>query len=495
MKQKENHTIFWIKAILWLLLVIFIFTIASRAADSFTIAKVSIENPSARKIQYNIQIQGRVVKNRELPVITQPDILIKSILVNEGQRVQKGAVLAKLDIASLNECINSIESEKKILRLQNKDLLANREQAEAQRNRNIARAEQDLTQVQIQNKEAVLLAEKELDRAQKALEKQKTKLYKLKQKLDTARKKNRQDISSILAKKKEQESLVSAFKDDVSVKKKALTAARQTKKSEEKAAEREVHDAYSELSSDSSIDINNISINNYNIQLKKLKKLKAQKGKVCAPAGGIITALMITVGQKTPDTAIFTMTDDSAGLKFIGQMDAEDARYVSAGDTVSLKLADKNINDIHITSIETDESREFLNVTALLPAKMSSIGESAVMEAVQMSGNYNCTVPATAVYQEDSKNYVLVAEVENTIMGSQDIARKVEVEVLEKNNLYAALDPDTLANDSQVIINTDRYVNPGDRIRIKSSGYSQSASLLAHNLMLSQLFSGSLYSH
>lgn len=220
MKPKKLSTVFWIKAIIWLLLVMLTFTIASRAADSFTVAKVSVESPSARKIQHNVKIQGMVVKNREISVLTQPDILVKSILVSEGQHVKKGDTLAKLSIASLNECIKGIENEKKILELQNKSATENVKQAEEQNNRDIARANEDLTQVKKQNEAAIVLAKRELQTTQKKLEKQKSKLDKIRQKLETARKKNAQNISDILAKKKEQESVVASFKEVVSEKRK-----------------------------------------------------------------------------------------------------------------------------------------------------------------------------------------------------------------------------------------------------------------------------------
>lgn len=465
MESKKLNTTFWIKAFLWLLLVMFIFTIVSKAADSFTVAKVSVESPSARKIQYNVQIQGMVVKNREISVLTQPDILVKSILVNEGQRVKKGEVLATLDMASLNESINSIKNEKKILGLQNKASLENRQQAKAQQSKDIARANEDLAQVRKQNEVAISSSKREFYKAEKDLKNQKLKLNKVQQKLEDAKKKGR-DTSDILAKKKEQKSIVASLKNAVSEKKRALKDIWQTKKAEEKAAKRAVQDANSKLSFDNTIDINNISIKNYNILLKKLNKLKEQKGKIYAPKGGIITSLIITVGQRTPDTAVLTMTDDSVGLKFMGQMSTQDTKYVSAGDMASLKSAGKN-TDVSIVSIEPSVNKEFMNVTAMLPKKMFSLGESAVMEVVQTSGNYNCTIPVSAVYQEDDKNYVLVVTEENTVMGSQDIVRKVEVEVLEQNGLYAALDQGTLESDSQIIVNTDRYVKAGDRVRKK----------------------------
>lgn len=463
-QQKKLNTVFWIKAFLWFLFIMFIFTVVSKAADSFTVAKVTVESPSARKIQYNVQIQGMVVKNREISILTQPDILVKSILADEGQHVKKGDVLAKLDMKSLDESINSIENEKKILTLQNEALLENFKQTQAQQNRAIARANEDLTWVRKQNEAAISLAENELLRTERDLEKQRLRLNKIQQNLEDAKKKGK-DTSNIVAKKKEQKSIIASLKDTVLEKKKAVKAAKQTKKAEEKEAGRAVEDANAGYSSDNTIDINNISIKNYNIQLKKLNRLKEQKGKIFAPESGTITALLITVGQKTPDTAVITMTDDSAGLKFMGQMDAEDVKYVSIGDTASLKSTGKNADDIRIISIEPDTDKRLMNVTAMLPAKKFSLGESAVMEVVQSSDNYNCTVPVSAVYREDGKNYVLIATEENTVMGSQYIARKVEVEVLEQNNLYAALDQSALENDSQIITNTDRYVKAGDRIR------------------------------
>ena len=111
MKQRILSTAFWMKAMLWLLLIMFVFTIVSKAAASFTVAQVKVDNPSSRKLIYTMEAEGRIGKNREISVLCQQDdLLIQSVMVSEGQRVEKGEVLAKLDAANVKEQMKSLEN-------------------------------------------------------------------------------------------------------------------------------------------------------------------------------------------------------------------------------------------------------------------------------------------------------------------------------------------------------------------------------------------------
>ena len=42
----------------------------------------------------------------------------------------------------------------------------------------------------------------------------------------------------------------------------------------------------------------------------------------------------------------------------------------------------------------------------------------------------------------------------------------MEVNVLEKNSVYAALEADSLPDGSRIIADTDRYVEEGSRVRV-----------------------------
>ena len=59
-------------------------------------------------------------------------------------------------------------------------------------------------------------------------------------------------------------------------------------------------------------------------------------------------------------------------------------------------------------------------------------GESAQMTATRKSEIYDYLVPVTAVWQENNKAYVLLLEMENTVLGEQYIARKAEVQILDE---------------------------------------------------------------
>lgn len=442
MKLKTRNAAFWLKGFAWLLLIMFLFTIASRAADSFTVAKVNVVSPSERKLQYSVLVEGRIEKNREISVLTYPDLLVKSIWVNEGQRVKKGELLAKLDKGSLKEQIDKIEDEKRSLELEDAAAEANRRQEQRKQQQGLARAKNDYVQTKKKNEMSFARAKKELEKARERLERQKKKG------------------------KGQGENSVAALRAVLEEKRKAYQELKEAGKAEEQAAKRAIEDAMPDVTADNSTAIHQISIKNLNKQLQKLQEVKKQKGKILAPADGVITEVLVSVGQRTPDSGIFNMTDDSAGLKFVGQLTKEDVKYVSTGDTVTIHTAEKE-EEVSVTSLEMDESREFMDITALLPAKSFSLGETASLRVVQESERYSCTVPLTAVYQDASKAYVYLVQQEDTILGKQEVARKIEITVLEKNDAYAALEPDVLDSGSRIIADTDRFVESGDRVRTK----------------------------
>lgn len=442
MKQRKLTTGFWVKAMLWFLCMMFLFTIISRATASFTVAQVTVENPSSRRLVYTVKAEGKIGKNREIPVLCLPDILVRDVLVSEGQRVKRGEMLARLDRTNIKEQIVGLRQKKQAYRLQNQEYEINKEQEEWKRDRDIARAREDYAQVKRKNEAAAAAARRKLDKAKQAL------------------KKARKAGGSI--DKKE----AVALKKEVKERKRALGNIMETGRAEEKEAERVLEDAQVPSPPDSRAAVNRINIREVDMEIKKLQKILRQKCRITAPENGVITSILVNAGQRTLDTA-FTMTDDRAGFKFIGQIELEDAKYVSVGDNITLKNENKTAEDIKITTMDMDESKGYMNVTAILPAKTFSLGETATMIVEQESEEYSCTVPVTAIYQDNNKYYLFVAENRDTVLGQQMTAVKTEVEVLEKNGQFAALDAGALSDDSQVITDTDRYVAAGDRIRLK----------------------------
>lgn len=425
-KHKNGQTIktfFWIKAFVWLLAIMFLFTILSRISDSFTVAKVTISNPASRKIQYTLSAEGRVEKNRELAILTQPELLIHDILVTEGQQVEKGEVIAILDKKQLQERISTLKDERKTLQLQNEAVLENQRRELTKQKQSLARAKSDYAQLREKNKRNIQRAKKKLNEA---------KINK------TATGKLEHELAEI---KKE---------------------AAET----EKAAKRAIEDALTEPAADNTCAINDITIHSLNQQIQKLSNLLTHNGKIFAPRQGTITSLLVRVGEKTTDTALLTMTDMQAGLKFVGQITSKEAKHISVGDSVTLKSTNNEL-EVPITSLNPDESKENIIVTALLPGNSFFLGETVSMNVMKESENYSCTLPLTALYQDNGKYYVLLMDTENTVLGNLEVARKMEVTVLEHNDTVAALDSEQLTEDSQIITNSDRFIKAGDRIRLQ----------------------------
>ena len=410
MKRIKGKNAFWLKALIWLAGIMILFTVISKITDSFTVAKVKTADPSQRKLQYEVSAEGQIEKNREVFILTQPELLVKSVLVSEGQRVKKGDLLARLDMKQLNERIDTVTGEKRALELQNEAVQKNRHSAWRKRAKALAQAKKAYAQLREKNRKALAKAKKKQD-------------------------------------------------------KKAWRELQKAAEQEEKEAKKAIEEAGEEPESDNSVEVNNISIRNLQRQVDKLEKIRKQKGEIRSTAAGVITGILVNVGQKTADTGFFTMTDENAGLKFIGKLMLSDTKYVSVGDKVTLQSAGRKLEDIAVTSMEMDENREFMNVTALLPADTFALGETVTMTVKQKSQSYPCTVPVTALRQESGKSFVLAVQKEDTVLGEQEVARQMEVTVVEKNESYVALEADAMDKETRIITDSDRFVENGDRIR------------------------------
>lgn len=440
MNKKKKIISFWGRGFLLLMGIMVLFTVISKAAASFTVANVSVTEPASRKIQHTLIVEGRIEKNRELSVMTQPDLLVKRVLASVGQRVEKGEVLAVLDEVHLREQLDYIRGEKRALELQNEAVMQNQRQAENKRLRDRSQAQEDYELLKEKNKRTLAGVSGELEKAKRTLKKAEC----------------RKDKESSLVAQRE-----------VAEKREAYKAARIAAKEEEKVAKRAIREAQGQPEADNSIEINNIAIKKLEKQIGKLTDLEEMKGEILAPRDGVITEILVNVGQKTLDSAIFTMTDDREGFLFAAKMTPEEAALVSMGDTVTLTASGREEKDLSITSLELDESKEFMVVTVLLPAESFHLGETASMKVTQESENHSCTIPITALRQESGRYYVLVVEKQNTILGEQEKAVKEEVKVLDKNEMYAALESESIKEDSQIIADSDRYVEAGDKVRLK----------------------------
>ena len=530
-KQGADKSIFWLKGFAILLAVILFFTVVSRVAASFTVPQVTVAETGSGKIGHDVTANGMVEAAGEQAVCTLPDLLVAQVSVHAGERVEEGDLLFTVDPEQLEEQITELEGQIAKLGLENEaakksleqeekkqqieeqrakedyqDAVSRQETSEKKRAENLQEAEaakqragEDLN-VAIESKnraeEAYNQAVKELADAQ---------VQNGSDVGDSGQgrsaddgKENRTDSGLVTDQWKENrtEQSQEALQENVQQKKadldsceanvtekktaydtsveqwKELQDAAGTEEASEKdaikTATRAVEDAALSESTDNTVQINTITVEQYERQLAKLTALRMQNGEVCADAAGTVTKVFVETGQKTTDTAAVLISDEEKGLLFTASVDNKYREYLSVGTDAELSGSGKRVEECTVSAIETAEDGQTVRITAELIGDSFTPGESAAISVTGKSDAYDCTIPVTAIREENQKTYVLLLDKEDTILGEQYVARQVEVEVLDKNSTYAAVDSSALGSDSQIIVDSNRNVGAGDIVRPES---------------------------
>lgn len=118
MRKEYPVRIYAAKGLAGFMAAILFFSVISRVTASFTVAVVVAEYPSMKRIGHVVYADGIVEKNREIAIMTEPGILVKTVYAAEGQKVSAGELLAELDLNQLAEVIRLEEEQLQILRLQ-----------------------------------------------------------------------------------------------------------------------------------------------------------------------------------------------------------------------------------------------------------------------------------------------------------------------------------------------------------------------------------------
>lgn len=467
-----------------ILIVMFLSTVISRVADSLTVAKVTVETASAKKIEHIVEAEGMVEKNRELPVMTEENLLVKSVYVSEGEKVEENEVLAQVDLSQLEERMLEIRNEIKALQLQNTQARKTEEMAQKSKEVSQKRANEDYGKAVQENTAALQKAQRKLQEAKEALSS-----YEESQKNTTDKNLGAEKSAEDLQKNKElsedtqdtssdgtdsqplenQQTQLQSLQAEVKRAQESYDGVVAAYQQALQEAGRQKEDADNTLvSKDVSVEINEITIKEKQNKLEKLQKIKQAEGKILAPVSGVVTQSFLSVGQKTSDTAAFTLADLSSGMRFVAEVRKEDKKYVQAGDEVTLKTAGGTVSDLKVETIEKKQDSENFVATVLLSSDAVSIGDSATMNVVKQSELYETAVPYSAIHSEDSKDYVYVAEQEETILGKEYVVRAVEVDIMDKNEKYAALSEQAVNMEQKIITDSDRYIEAGSRVRLQN---------------------------
>ena len=443
---------FFVKGFVILLIIFAFFTVASRAADSFLVAQVTVEQPSAKKIEHIVTTEGTVEKNLEIPITTEAGLLVGTVYVKEGEQVEEDSVLAQLDLERLKEQTSLLEDEIKTLRLQNEAIAHNEKLAGEERQKQLARAKEDYEAAAAKSSEAKERAASELSQAKEAIDR-----------FEAGEEKNVMSAS-------EQEEKRTQLWQDYFAKQQAYEDALSSGEESMREAQRALEDAGEEAQEDAAREVNELAIAQKEKQLLAYKELAQAGGRITAGQAGTVTGVFVETGQMTAETAAFTISSREGGVRLGAVVAEADAAYVERGDTVSVEKNGKTYENFSVTGISSREDGSLLlTVTAGEYTDALQIGDTVTLRVTKQSELYQTAIPLGAIHTEQNETYVYVAEERDTALGTQLFARKVKVNVLEKNDTWAALEEGALSEDDRVITDTDSYVQAGERVRLREA--------------------------
>lgn len=443
---------FFAKGFVILLIIFAFFTVASRAADSFLVAQVTVEQPSAKKIEHIVTTEGTVEKNLEIPITAEAGLLVGTVYVKEGEQVEEGSVLAQLDLERLKEQTSLLEDEIKTLRLQNEAIAHNEELAGEERQKQLARAKEDYEAAAAKSSAATERAASELSQAKEAIDR-----------FEAGEEKNAMSAS-------EQEEKRTQLWQDYFTKQQAYEDALSSGEESIREAQRALEDAGEEAQEDASREVNELAIAQKEKQLLAYEELAQAGGMITAGQAGTVTGVFVETGQLTAETAAFTISSREGGVRLGAVIAETDAAYVERGDTVSVEKNGKTYENFSVTGISSREDGSLLlTVSAGEYTDALQIGDTVTLRVTKQSELYRTAIPLGAIHTEQNETYVYVAEERDTALGTQLFARKVKVNVLEKNDTWAALEEGALSEDDRVITDTDSYVQAGERVRLRES--------------------------
>ena len=166
--KKEKRGI-W-KAVALFFAAMIVFTLLSRVVYQRGTAVVKTAAPKPGTISHTVRLTGKTEENQVLAVTTVAGLRVGSVAVHEGQQVEQGQVLFTLDMGYLEETIVRQEQEMRKQQLTVQDAWSQNAASQSQKNNQQAQAQENYNTAVTQAQTQLARAERDLERAKKALE-------------------------------------------------------------------------------------------------------------------------------------------------------------------------------------------------------------------------------------------------------------------------------------------------------------------------------------
>jgi hypothetical protein len=211
------------------------------------------------------------------------------------------------------------------------------------------------------------------------------------------------------------------------------------------------------------IQSHTIDLNIKEQALEEVRILMEGSGEVRSIDKGVATFVGVEAGSTTTGEEMIKL--GFGDYVFRAAFDREAVANIAAGVTANIYLAgNKTGIELEIEQITISENG-MSEITARMPEDKYIFGEQAGFKITTQSEQFDLCIPIQALREDNYGYYVLIVREQEDILGTQLIAERINVTIIDKGSRTVAVDG-AISSKSQVITDSNKYINAGDRIRI-----------------------------
>lgn len=357
-------------------------TVLAGVADSFMLPVVTVTGFEPMTLEYPVKIAGRIESEGTEAMYAKENLRVEKVEVQEGDLVNKGDVIFTYDMGFLDEKIRDSKKELKKMTLQYESAKNNEQLALDRKNQSIGRAGKDYQDAMNAAGFAENAAYQDMEAARLKFESVRSNPPVIQRDLEpvfgdgtTFEDEPETDSSEKLLKAWEAEKEM--LYQDYIMKKRAYNDTLRAGAESKKNARRQVEDAKAPSEADSSLELQELDMQDLKEELQELLDVKESGGKVLAKVDGKVSRINVETGSITGTDAAVMVEDFSKPFRFEGTMDEKAAEYVSTGMACNLRLKESKgfvENQIidKVTEVENGQmSSEFLRIQKVEAATVS----------------------------------------------------------------------------------------------------------------------------
>lgn len=202
-------------------------------------------------------------------------------------------------------------------------------------------------------------------------------------------------------------------------------------------------------------------------ELVQLETLIAQEGIVYVSFGGMISEVRQNVGTTSIDEAVVVITQEADIYTLKISVSQTQKNYIAEGDTAIVQAGEVSVSSEVTAVYEEIANPQHYIVEVQVSGDVFHIGDSVLVNIVHVSKKYDFIIPISAIRSDTTGNYVLVVREKETMLGTEQVASKVQVKVVETNTDYVGVNSDALSTNDKIIISSNKQIDVGDTVREK----------------------------